>query len=664
MTKKLFCIITILVLVFVTKAFSFQNKKIIKANKVMLIEQQIAQKIMLDLRYYCPEMTIDTANFEGEENTLEGAQYTGNNPNIVKVNALRCLTPLTKLPPELADLITSTGLGGVILFADNLQNTDQIIQLTSELQNAALKSTSKLPLFISVDQEGGRVVRLPRNIATSFTGNMAIGATYVKHGVTYAKAVGEAIGSELNALGFNVNHAPDVDVNINPNNPVINVRSFGESPKMVADLGIAMLEGMQSKGIIGTLKHFPGHGDTNTDSHTGLPIVNHDIGKVEKVDLYPFQKAIDQSNVEMIMTAHIQYPALDNSIIVNKHGESMIKPATLSKKILTDLLRNKMGYQGLIVTDALDMAGISDFFTPVEAVLNTFKAGADIAIMPMKIRKPADIETFKNFIKLLSEHVKKDPATLIHIQQSVERIVKLKVQLPTNVLSAKQVNLKINLAKEVLANRQHRALEESLATNSIVEIKNNLITKHWYVDIKNVHIIFPEQGQSNAMKLALINKLASLGKSTWQITTSNLEHFELNKLYQQIDRSDLIIVATDNQKTSVEMGGVENFVQQLDKTRSSTGGEVFSKNNYAEKTLSALMYAKQYHKKTILITLKSPYKIAQFAQFSDCIFSSFNGNFYQNLQGNFIGPVFNTLSDIIAGELPAKGQLPVSINID
>jgi len=397
-----------------------------KAQVSMRLEEQLAQKIMLDLRYYCAEPSenkITKSNIHKEEvsnskhantlftNSLEGYKTDE------KID-LACQTPLTKLPDELSDFISESALGGVILFADNLVNTEQIIQLTSDLQNAALNAKHSTPLFISVDQEGGRVVRLPRDITTSFTGNMAIGATYEKHGSYYAKAVGEVLGSELHALGFNVDHAPVVDVNINANNPVINVRSFGEDPKIVAKLGIAMLNGMQTKGIIGTLKHFPGHGDTNTDSHTGLPVVNHDFNTVNQVDLYPIKQAIEQADVKMIMTAHIQYPALDDSTIVSKTGEKIIKPATLSKKILTQLLRGKMSYQGLIITDALDMASIAHFFTPLDAVINTFKAGADIALMPIKIRNSHDIKKFKVFIRLLADKVKADPELLAQVETS------------------------------------------------------------------------------------------------------------------------------------------------------------------------------------------------------------------------------------------------------
>ncbi len=600
------------------------------------IEQQLAQKIMLDLRYYCADMKSSVVTEENND------QYESEQ---------KCRTPLTTLPKELAELIRSTSLGGVILFADNLNNIEQIIKLTSALRNAALSSSSPLPLFISVDQEGGRVVRLPRSIATSFTGNMSIGATFAQHGDVFAKAVGEVLGSELHALGFNVDHAPDVDVNINSDNPVINVRSFGENPQRVADLGIAMLNGMQNQGIIATLKHFPGHGDTNTDSHTGLPMVKHNLATVERVDLFPFKEAIEKTNVEMIMTAHIQYPALDNSIIVNKNGQSMIKPATLSKVILTDLLRNKLGYQGLVITDALDMAGITDFFTPLEAVFNTFKAGADIAMMPMKIRKPADIKSFKHFLQKLSQRVQKDPATMQQIQWSVARIVKLKSRLPTTILSAKNIQFKIKQAKQILASHRHRAVEQALAQNSIVALENNNQSTTWLLGIKKVSLLFPKQLQSNAMKNALRLKLTALGKPAWQMSTASLEQFNEKTLFQKIDQSDLLIVASDSQQTAVELGGVDDLTDLLQ----------MNKAHFGDNALKALSYARAAGKKTLFIALKAPYHLEKFRQYADRILVSFDGSVYLDASGNATGVAINALAAVILGGSLAKGKLPVSL---
>jgi len=662
MTKKFF---------FVFIAFTFtivvinlthnKTKQAKKAPVNMTLEQQVAQKIMIDLRYYCPDMN-ENINTESElENQLEG--YIGqNNLHNTSVNEQKkCFTPLTQLPKELAELIKTTSLGGVILFDDNLVDSKQIIQLTSDLQNAALSSETGLPLFISVDQEGGRVVRLPRNITTSFTGNMAIGATYAKHGTEYALKVGKILGSELYALGFNVDHAPDIDVNINANNPVINVRSFGEDPKMVADLGIAMLEGLQSQGVIATLKHFPGHGDTNMDSHTGLPVVNHNLTTVENIDLYPFQQAIDHSHVDMIMTAHIQYPALDNSVMVNKRGESMIKPATLSKKILTDLLRNKMGYKGLVVTDALDMAGISHFFTPVEAVLNTFKAGADIALMPIKIRKPSDIKVFKNFISLLTKRISDDPLTLQQTNVSVERILKVKKKIMVTKLPTEKIKEKIIQANKVLASPAHRKVELALAQNAIVEIKNNIeqsssdkafayksVQHSWQASIRRVHILFPQQQQSDAMTMALEQYSDQF---PWQISSSSLENYDLDTLSQQIKKSDLLIVASDTQKTAVELGGVDNLAQK----------NSLISPDFGDNSIKALSFAKKHDKKTIFITLKTPYNLAKFLPLSDCVLTSFDGNLYQNKNNQLVGAAFEALAAVITGKFLPQGKLPVTI---
>ncbi len=625
----------------------------------MTLEQQLAQKIMLDFRYYCPDFEQTTVASDDFSNDLEGYKEAD---KLQQYSGQKCYQPLTQLPTELADLIRSTSLGGVILFADNLVSSEQIVQLTSDLQNAALQSSSGLPLFISVDQEGGRVVRLPRDITTSFTSNMAIGATYPKHGDYYAKAVGQTLGSELSALGFNVDHAPVVDVNVNPDNPVINVRSFGENPQMVANLGLAMLDGMQEKGLIGTLKHFPGHGDTNTDSHTGLPVVHHKLATVEKVDLYPFQQAIDHGDVKMIMTAHIQYPALDNSLMVNKRGESMIKPATLSKKILTDLLREKMGYQGLVITDALDMAGISDFFTPLEAVVNTFKAGADIALMPIKVRTPADINRVKRFIELLAQRIKDDPVAIQQVEDSIKRISKIKGQINAKVLSSDDIRAKQVIAASVLANKAHRALETKLAAAAITEIQNRLTQpdqlQNWQTRVKKVHLVFPQQGQAQAMQLALQMQLASLHKLHWQFSISTLENFEQQSIHQHISASDLVIIASDDSKLNVvEMGGVEDLEQLKYKE-----SKLESQNSKSKDKISQVLeYAANAHKKTILIAFKNPYDINKYRQFADWILASYDGNFYKNAQGNYTGAAFSALAEIITGQLSPQGILPVTL---
>lgn len=216
------------------------------------------------------------------------------------------------------------------------------------------------------------------------TGNMSIGATYAKHGSDYASASAKVIAKELRAVGFNVNYAPTLDVNMNPNNPVINVRSFGEDPARVAELGGAQVDAYQHQQVIAALKHFPGHGDTNVDSHTGLPKVMHSKEQVMAQDIAPFRAVIEAGHAPgMIMTAHIQYPALDSSTFVSKQGQTMVKPATMSRAIMTSLLREELGYQGVTITDALDMAGISDFLPPRTRSLTPSRPVSILRLCPL-----------------------------------------------------------------------------------------------------------------------------------------------------------------------------------------------------------------------------------------------------------------------------------------
>jgi beta-N-acetylhexosaminidase len=267
-------------------------------------------------------------------------------------------------PPEkLRDFLCSGLAGGVILFADNVAEPDQVLKLTGALREAACQSPQSVPLFIAVDQEGGPVIRLNRGVAV-FPGNMAIGATGREE---YAYQSGKAMAEELTALGINMNLAPVLDVNSNPDNPIIGIRSFGADPEAVARLGTAAVKGLQDGGVLAVGKHFPGHGDTTVDSHLNLPVIAHPLSRLDTVELTPFRAAIC-NGVDGIMTAHIVFPALE---------PTTGRPATLSAAILTDLLRRKMGFQGLIMTDCLEMEAIAANYEIGDAVVLAVLAGAD-----------------------------------------------------------------------------------------------------------------------------------------------------------------------------------------------------------------------------------------------------------------------------------------------
>ncbi|WP_228991307.1 glycoside hydrolase family 3 protein [Streptomyces sp. DH8] len=271
-----------------------------------------------------------------------------------------------------AELISTYHVGGIIYFtwAHNTRDPHQIADLSNGLQRAALAGPSRIPLLVSTDQEHGIVCRVGEP-ATLLPGAMALGAGGSRSDTRRAAWIA---GAELAALGINQNYAPDADVNVNPANPVIGVRSFGSDPDAVADLVAAQVKGYQGAGVAATAKHFPGHGDTSTDSHTGLPVINHTRAQWEELDAPPFRAAI-RARIDSIMTAHIVVPALDPS------GD----PATLSRPILTGILRKELGYDGVVVTDSLGMEGVrtkyGDDRVPVLALL----AGVDQLLNPPKL---------------------------------------------------------------------------------------------------------------------------------------------------------------------------------------------------------------------------------------------------------------------------------------
>ncbi|KAA1418177.1 glycoside hydrolase family 3 protein [Mumia zhuanghuii] len=262
--------------------------------------------------------------------------------------------------------------GGVIYYTtrnndDNIGTPAQVATLSNGLQTAALAQPGRIPLQVSVDQEGGALVARFGAPATQMPGNMALGAGRSEADATRSA---EVIGTELDAVGVTQDYAPVSDVNVNPNNPVIGIRSIGSDPALVSDLAAAQVRGFHAGGVSAVAKHFPGHGDTGTDSHFGLPEVTHTRAQLEAIDLPPFRAAI-AAGVDTIMTAHVVLPAIDPGV-----------PATMSHKILTGLLRDELDFDGLIVTDALDMAGATATYPPNVAPVQAFLAGSDQLLVP------------------------------------------------------------------------------------------------------------------------------------------------------------------------------------------------------------------------------------------------------------------------------------------
>lgn len=310
--------------------------------------------------------------------------------------------------PEILNMISRYHVGGVILFSRNVQDTQQVLELTSSLQEAARAAGHRYPLLIAIDQENGAVQRLGSS-ATQFPGNMALGAIgseQIAHDIAYAT------GRELRALGLNMNLAPVVDVNNNPANPVIGVRSFGEDPRQVADLAAAAVRGYQEAGIIATLKHFPGHGDTSTDSHLSLPTLPFTLERLEQVELVPFRSSIE-AGADCVMSAHIAFPAIT--------GRADI-PATLSPPIIQGLLREQLGFGGVVISDCLEMQAVADTVGIARGSILALQAGIDLVLIShLYPRQQSGLEA-------ALQAVQAGELPYATVRQAVERVLQLKSQ--------------------------------------------------------------------------------------------------------------------------------------------------------------------------------------------------------------------------------------------
>jgi beta-N-acetylhexosaminidase len=272
----------------------------------------------------------------------------------------------TELTPEVADFLVACRAAGVVLFGFNIKSPAQIARFNADLQDLAARNGLP-PFIISLDEEGGAVSRMPGEGSDLIAPSQMAQAVA---GLDTLRACAAVTSRRLRRLGFNLNYTPVVDVNNNPANPVIGIRSFGADPELVSQAGVAAVETYLEYKVSPCAKHFPGHGDTNTDSHYSLPVVNKSLAELREFELVPFRRVIE-AGVPAIMTAHILYPQVETENL----------PATLSATFLNGLLRQDMGFDGLIFTDCLDMRAIADRYGLGAAAIMAFRAGADIAML-------------------------------------------------------------------------------------------------------------------------------------------------------------------------------------------------------------------------------------------------------------------------------------------
>ncbi|MBI2844326.1 MAG: beta-N-acetylhexosaminidase [Armatimonadetes bacterium] len=340
------------------------------------------------------------------------------------------------------ELVESMQVGGIVLMGRNV--APPYVQ-TAELLNQ-IQTASNLPLFVTVDQEGGPVARFTEPF-TVFPSNMAFGAT---GSADYARRAAAATAQELKAIGVNFNFAPCVDVNSNPSNPIIGVRSYGESPDLVAELSAAAIKGYQNSGIIACAKHFPGHGDTSVDSHLQLPAVLHGKDRIESVELVPFRTAI-HAGVDSIMITHIMFSAFD-----------IERPATLSNRIITGLLRGQMGFSGVVITDCLEMKAISENYHPAEVGVLAVQAGADILLACHTLSYQREMR------EGLLRAVRDGQIPESRIDESVGRILALKEKYRLD----ERRTVDSGRVTESLGRAEHLELQREIAERSVTLVRD------------------------------------------------------------------------------------------------------------------------------------------------------------------------------------------------
>ncbi|HEX6645229.1 MAG TPA: glycoside hydrolase family 3 N-terminal domain-containing protein [Gemmatimonadales bacterium] len=388
------------------------------------------------------------------------------------------------------------GLAQALGWVDSLKVGGVIISVGSPLDVAAklnaLQSASRIPLLVASDLESGTMIRL--NGGTPFPPNMGVGAGGRE---LDAYEIGRITALEGRAVGIHFAFAPAADVNSNPANPIINTRSFGEDPAAVGRLVAAAVKGIQEHGMIATAKHFPGHGDTETDSHLSLPVIAADWARIDSLELVPFRSAI-AAGVHAVMSAHIALPAIDS-------GES--RPATVAPNVLTGILRDSLGFRGLTVTDALNMGGVVSKYGPGEAAVLAFLAGADLLLMPADARAAIDA---------MEQAVTSGRIPRERLDASVRRMLEWKKRL--GLFARRHVDLDSVMA--TVGSAEFQAISRDIATRSIVLAADDGTVDSLRAAPRRIAVVSYADGPREAIGTAFAAELRAQGHTVSTIRLS------------------------------------------------------------------------------------------------------------------------------------------------
>jgi len=376
------------------------------------------------------------------------------------------------------DLIKNYKLGGVIFFGPNVKSTSQLVNLTNEIKT--FNKNNKVPLFVSVDQEGGRVNRMPSTVLNTPSAR-TIGN---KNNEKYAFNMGNMISKELSSFGFNTDFSPVLDIQSNPKNTVIGDRSFGSSSSVVSKMGESMMEGIRKGNTIPVIKHFPGHGNTSVDSHLELPIVNKDLLSLKKFELIPFSNAI-KNHADMVMVAHILVKKIDSKY-----------PASMSKTVITDLLRKQYGFNGVIITDDMSMGAISKHYTLNNAAVRSINAGSNIILIGHGNQNVRSV--YNSLYKAVQNHTISEDK----INKSVYNILSLKQKYKLNNNNVPPVNvmsLNKQIKQTIANNNETSNIQITLEKNIATKAKDGkIINAEFNVMNTNIETIWNKWGKEDS----------------------------------------------------------------------------------------------------------------------------------------------------------------------
>ena len=546
---------------------------------------------------------------------------------------------ITEVTDFMKEYLSNDHFGAFTMYAENCEDLEKTLKFVYTIQKVN-RDGGGIPMIIGIDQEGGYINRL--SFASVGVGNMALAATGDPEN---ARTMASIHGKELSLLGINADYAPVLDINNNPNNPIIGVRSFSDDPETVVAFGKSFIEGLHSENLITTIKHFPGHGNTDTDSHTGFPLINSTYEQLKENELIPFKAAVE-AGTDMIMTAHIQYPNIEKETYVSTStGQQVYLPATMSKTILTDILRNDMGYEGIIVSDALDMDAIADNFAMKDVLKMTINSGVNMLLLPI-VYDYKNLEENKATLDLAVKLAEDGEIDIEKIDDSVKRILKLKLKY--GLLDQEDFELNDSIIAEAKAginSKESNEITQRLAEEAVTLLKNE--NKAFPLDVKeneNVLIVFADtcisrSGYGELVKQELLEQNLLPAGVTIDILGNNGSNNE--ECIEAAKKADHLIMVYRMYGTSCldpqtdDGWSLECFDQMIDEVH-------------------------KLNKKVILMTCQLPYDIARFTA-ADALLVTYEATTARSLPTRTISPNLYVALKACFGLAETNGSLPVNI---